>query len=333
MQITPEALQQFAESAVRQRIEQGSILAAYLCGSSPLPGSPLIGGTTDIDLVLIHTSEPQLEREIEPLTAEIHLDIYHHPQTRYRQGRELRVHPWLGPTLNNARPLYDPRHFLDFTQASVRGQFHRGDYKIARSRALLDEARQSWLQLQAISTATEPGVIARYLKAIENAANAVASLAGNPLTTRRLLLEFPQRAEALGLGQMRAGILGLLGAHHLVRGQMEGWLAAWEATCAAIPEATRPTDLHPQRRAYYLRACEAMLGSGEWQAALWPLLNTWVLAAGALPDHSPAYPHWQEAFLLLEIFGPHFGERVAALDAFLDQVAESLNAWEQVYGF
>ena len=65
MQLTPEVLQQFAKSAVNKLVQiDPSIMAAYQCGSTVLDGSPLLGGTTDIDLVLIHTMEPSVEREI-----------------------------------------------------------------------------------------------------------------------------------------------------------------------------------------------------------------------------------------------------------------------------
>jgi len=112
MQLTPEVLQQFAETTVNKLVQvDPSIIAAYLCGSALLQESPLLGGTTDIDVVLIHSTKPPAAREILRLTEEVHLDILHHLQDDYRQGRELRVHPWMGPTLNNAKPIYDPRHF------------------------------------------------------------------------------------------------------------------------------------------------------------------------------------------------------------------------------
>ena len=140
MQLTPEVMQQFAETTVNQLVQvDPSIIAAYLCGSTVLEETPLLGGTTDIDIVLIHTTEPSIEREILRLTDDVHLDISHHNQDLYRQGRELRVHPWMGPTLNNAKPIHDPRHFLDFTQASVRGLFGREDYKMQRARTLYEE--------------------------------------------------------------------------------------------------------------------------------------------------------------------------------------------------
>ena len=104
MQLTPELLQQFAERAVERLVQADpSIIAAYQCGSTMLDETPLLGGTTDIDIVIIHTGEPPIQREIQRLTDDVHLDISHHNQDLYRHGRELRVRPWMGPTLNSAR--------------------------------------------------------------------------------------------------------------------------------------------------------------------------------------------------------------------------------------
>jgi hypothetical protein len=334
MQLTTDVFHQFAETTVEKLVQvDTSIIAAYQCGSTVLAGNPLLGGTTDVDIVLIHTREPQLEREILRLTEDVHLDICHHAQEIYRQGRELRVHPWMGPTLNNAKPLYDPRHFLDFTQASVRGLFQRADYKIQRSQALLHEARQTWLGLQAITAAVGPNILTSYLKAIENAVNALAILEGEPLTTRRFLLDFSQRAETLGHSRLQMGVLGLLGAHRVEGEQIQAWLPAWNETYEAIPDESRPAELHPYRKDYYERAFEAMAGSHESKALLWPLLVTWTLAASALSTGNPAYQGWREACQQLELLTSNFTEKVAALDAFLDQVDEVLAQWEQEYGF
>ncbi|MFC1996271.1 hypothetical protein ACFLXI_01525 [Chloroflexota bacterium] len=328
MQLTPEVLQQFAESAVNKLVQvDPSIIAAYQCGSTVLDGSPLLGGTTDIDLVIIHTMAPNVEREILRLTDDVHLDISHHAQDLYRRGRELRVRPWIGPTLNHAKPIHDPRHFLDFTQASVRGLFSREDYKTQRSRTLYERARETWIGMQAITTAVGPNVVASYLKAVENAVNSLALLIGEPLTERRLLLDFPGCAESLGEPRLYNGVIGLLGGHRVENEQIQSWLKAWSQTFDAIPEESRPANLHPYRKAYYQRAFDAIIGNGEPKDILWPLMNTWTLAASALSASNPAYQGWREACQQLELLSSDLTERVAALDAFLDQVDETLAPW------
>jgi hypothetical protein len=201
-----------------------------------------------------------------------------------------------------------------------------------RARTLFDQSRQTWMGLQAITAAIGPNVVASYLQAVENAANAVASLNGEPLTERRLLLEFPQRAEALGKDRMYVAIVGLLGGNRVDPEQIRAWIPAWSATYDAIPDEARPVRLHAYRKDYYLRAFEAILGSGEEKAVLWPLLNTWTLAASVLSASNPVFQGWRDACQELELLSSDLTDRIAALDAFLDQVDEVLTNWKQEYG-
>jgi hypothetical protein len=328
MQLTPEMLQQFAENMVKKRIAADpSIMAAYQCGSTLLDEAPLLGGTTDIDVVLIHTLEPPVAREIQRLMDEIHLDISHHSQDLYRNGRQLRVHPWMGPTLNTARPIYDPRHFLDFTQASVRGMFSREDFILERAQALYDQARQSWMDLLSADSIASPAHVAGYIKAVENAANSLALLVGNPLTERRFLLDFPRCAEALGEPRMVNGLYGLLGAHRVDDQDIQSWLSGWSQSYDAVPGESRPAHLHTDRKNYYQRAFDAIVAGDDPKALLWPLINTWTRAAVPLSHSDSAYQGWVDAFQQLELLTNNPADRVAALDAFLDQVNDTLNRW------
>jgi len=176
-------------------------------------------------------------------------------------------------------------------------------------------------------------VVASYLKAVENAANSIALLMGEPLTERRLLLEFPSYAESLGVPRMFNGLLGLLGAHRVENEQIQSWLKSWSQTLDAIPDEARPAQLHPYRKEYYQRAFHAIIGSGEPKAVLWPLMNTWTLAASVLSASNPAYLSWRDACQQLELLSSDMSDRVTALDAFLDQVDEALVKWEQEFGF
>ncbi len=148
MRFTPEILRKHAQLLVDKETKNNrGILAAYLRGSL-LYGSPLLGGAGDIDLVFIHTYPPEKTNEIRQLTPEIQFDIEHHDQLLYQSPRDLRVDPWLGPALHDAVPLYDPRHFLDYTQAGVRSNFSFPDNILARTRPLIDDARQFWMDRQ-----------------------------------------------------------------------------------------------------------------------------------------------------------------------------------------
>jgi predicted nucleotidyltransferase len=332
MRITRETLLKNARDTIAQRTRTDrGIVAVYLSGSL-LEDEFLLGGAADVDLVFVHADRPESERELVRLTDDIHLDIAHHAQRDYRQARTLRLHPWLGPTLNAAKPLYDPQHFLDFTQASVRGQFNRPDNVLARARQQAEHARQIWSAFTDEMPAPGPQAAADYLRAVDHAANAIASLSGAPLTERRFLLNFPARAEAAGHPGLHAGLLGLLGAPHAETDSLRQWLPRWQEAVEALPHEPELLRLAPVRRAYYRHAFDALLDSDQPRAVLWPLLRTWTFAVRHLPEDSPHHQAWMGACEHLGLQGPAFGERLLALDAFLDMVEEALEEWARANG-
>lgn len=332
MRITRDTLMKVVRDTVdkRTRANRG-IMSVYLSGSL-LEDDYLLGGTTDIDLVIVHSDLIPMEREIVPLTEGIHLDIAHHHHRDYRQTRQLRVHPWLGPTLFKANVLYDPQHFMDFTQASVRGQFHRAEHIIERARPQAEHARQIWLEFYTDRPAADRKVLSSYLRAIDHAINGVASLTGPPLTERRFLLNFPNRAQAVGRPGLYPGLLGLLGAPNVDTGTLQGWLPAWGRAYTAIPPEAQLTRLHPDRRSYYEQAFQAILRSDRPEAVLWPLLRTWTHAVGVLPADAPEVEEWQAAVTHLGLYEGGFEERIKAMDAFLDQIEETLEEWARANG-
>ena len=332
MRITRETLLKNARDTITQRTRADrGIVSVYLTGSL-LGDDYLMGGAADIDLVFVHTDRPEIEREIVRLIDEIHLDIAHHAQRDYRQARSLRLHPWLGPTLNTCKPLYDPQHFLDFTQASVRGQFDRADNVVARARQQAEHARQIWSAYADSMPAPGPQAVTDYLRSVDHAANAVASLSGPPLTERRYLLNFPARAEAAGRPGLQAGLLGLLGAPHAELETLRLWLPLWQAAFEALPPDPALLRLAPARHAYYQLAFESLLNGNQPRAVLWPLLRTWTLAISHLPVGGPQRQAWVDACEHLGLQGPAFAERIQALDAFLDMVEETLEEWARING-
>ena len=333
MRINRATLLGIANDTVAQRVRQDrGILSAYLCGSL-LGDSFLLGGSADIDLVFIHIDSPPVEREIVRLTDEVHLDVAHYAQKDFRDPRRLRQHAWLGATIFSCRLLHDPQHFMDFTQASVRGQFERPDHILERARPQLDHARQIWVALSGkVSGHAGSQEVSLYLKAIEHAVNAVASLSGPPLTERRFLLGFPERAAAVKHPGLYPGLLGMLGAPRVSQEAMRLWLPQWEEIYDMLPESERPARLHPARRMYYLLAFKAMLEGERPQTILWPLLRTWTQAVALLPPGHALLDVWQAACRELGLLDEAFTERVAALDAFLDMVDETLDEWTRANG-
>ena len=59
---------------------------------------------------------------------------------------------------------------------------------------------------------------------------------------------------------------------------------------------------------------------------------TWTLAASVLSASNPVYQGWRDACQQLELLSSNLSDRVAALDAFLDQVDGVLIDWEQEFG-
>jgi hypothetical protein len=332
MRITRETLLKLAQDTANQRARSDlSILAVYLSGSL-LDGEPLLGGTADIDLFFIHNEDPASDREVVRITDEVHLDIAHHGRKQYRQTRELRLHPWLGPRLYGCKILYDPQHFMDFTQASVRGQFFRPDQVLGRVRPQVERARQIWFTLTAVQESTDRQQTWSYLQAVGLVANAIAGLSGKPLTERRFLIEFPQRAEAVGHAGLYAGLLGLLGGPLVDGPAMRSWLPEWRLALEGLPDDQAPPRLSHPRIPYYFRAMDVMLDSDRPLEALWPLLRTWTDAVCSLPGDAPAPATWIDVMSRLGLWGEAFAARQAALDAYLDQVEELLEDWARANG-
>jgi hypothetical protein len=332
MRIDHETLTRLTQELVEERTRRDrGLISVYLCGSL-LEEDYLLGGTTDVDLVFIHYDEALEEREILPITEEVHFDIAHHPQNLYRTPRSLRVHPWWGPTIKGCKILYDPQHFMDFTQASVRGQFERPDRVFERARGQVETARKIWMEYQLKEPDPEPDHLLDYFKALKHAANAIAGFNGPPLTDRRLLKKFPERAENIGKPGMAAGLLGLLGAPNIAEGDYFELISNWKSTYEALPEEGIPIRLHPARKDYYFKAFEEMVGGGEKGAVLWPLLWTWTLAACRQPGSDPVRGRWQAALEGLKLLGRDFKERLAGLDAYLELIEDTIETWAHKNG-
>ncbi len=332
MRITRDVLLKLARDTANQRARADiGVLSVYLHGSL-LDDEPLLGGTADIDLFIVHNEEPAAEREITRISDEVHLDITHHSRKLYRQTHELRLHPWLGPILYGCKILYDPQHFMDFTQASVRGQFNRPDQVLGRVRPQVEQARQIWLSLSSRKEPTGRESVFDYLQSAGLVANAVAGLSGKPLTERRFLLEFPHRAEVVGHPGLYPGLLGVLGGSLVDATDIRAWVPGWRQAVDALQGDPTPPRLSAPRLPYYLRAFEAILDSDQPLAVLWPLLHTWTEAVSLLPEDSPASEPWKEAVGRIGLLGETFPARLAALDAYLDQVEELLEDWARANG-
>jgi len=332
MRINRRSLDRVIKNTIIERTTSDrSIIAIYLAGSL-IEDDYSLGGTVDLDLFFVHTGVIEKEREIVRLTDEVHLDIAHHDQGDYRDTRNLRVHPWMGPTLISCEIYHDPGHFMDFTQASVRGQFDQPEYVIQRARAQSDIARQIWFKYENEQPEVGPDEICDYLQAIWNAGNAIASLSGGPLTERRFLLKLPQRAEVIGRPELFAGFMGLLGAENIDFDGIKEWLPSWEAAYDTQGEHTTTARLHPVRKQYYLKAFEAILAGDQPGAVLWPLVNSWTSIVSKLPGDSEHINNWCKILQELDFLEGGFKAKIESLDDYLDQVEELIDDWSRSQG-
>ena len=332
MRITRDLLIRLAKENTEERaFNTESIIAAYLTGSL-LREEPLLGGTTDIDLVFVHNAPPAISREIKALSPDIHLDIRHRYEKEYNPPRALRSNPWLGYELYAPQLLYETKHFFEFHQASLRAGFDEPKNLLKRCFTLLNTARKIWMDLQLNAEETNPATILHYLDALQHAANAIAELTGPPLAERRFLLDLPARAEAIERPEFARGILGLLGGTEINSSTLTEWLPAWENFFNIASEASRvDIRIHNARQAYYKSAIVEMLEGETPLNALYPLLLTWTLSAQSLPENQIIA--WESACQLLKIGGEHFESRLKGLDHYLDTIEEMLEKMVISQGF
>ena len=331
MRFTPEILRKHAQILVEKETKRNrSILAAYLRGSL-LYGSPLIGGAGDIDIVFIHSAPPLTEHQTIKITPEIHFDIEHHDELIYRTPRKLRLDPWLGPTLRDAVPLHDPRHLLDYTQASVRSNYDFPENLEARSKPLLEKARQFWMDRQIAPPLQITNEIPVFFSALEAAVNAVAILSGPPLATRRLGLDFADRAASVNAPGLNIAFRHLLGGISLPKETLVEWIGSWEKALTVLKEESAAIPLIAERENYYKIAMDDIVNSPRPADALWLLLVTWTEIVSALPGQTDLQLPWIKALTSLGFAGKDYLVRLAAFDSFLE-LCESLVLGESAQG-
>jgi hypothetical protein len=334
MRITQDLLNKYARETIKRRQRSELDLhAAYLTGSI-LVDSPLLGGTTDIDLVLVHKFQKPVERECLPLTPEISLDILHTLREDYEQHKQLRLDPFMGyPLTHNNILLYDHEHWLEFIQSGVSANFHRPDNVLARVNALMASARDDWFSLMQNDIGTLQNWLDRYLKILSLSANAVVGLIGPPLTRRRFLLDFRTRVKDLGTPKALIGLYSLLGFNEEKTAHLSVWINAFREDFQALG-ATRESSVHlsPCRQRYYSDAMQALADSDDPQQAAWPLLRTWLdvyLASNMTPPNSEI---WKSCLETLGFSQESAEQKIEALDAYLDSLEIIIETWTDEYG-
>ena len=329
MKITRQQLIDLARNETLQRASQGPIVSGYLIGSVA-SGEPLLGGTADIDLVLIHPSEPLQPRETVRLSHQIHLDITHHAKEIYSKPSELRVHPWLGPALCEPIFLHDPDHFFERVQAGARGQFFRPDHAYARAAAFLKQARQGQSLL-----AYSQRWLKIYTRAVMEAANAVACLDRFPAAGRRLALDLAKQAEQFEYPGFYEDFLRLLGSDLLMTWDVPDTLSAWARAYDTASTGATAASLPECRRDYYLHGFQALVEEGHAEAILWPLLCVWERVMAALPDteeHAAHAETWETFLSRVHLSEQDKKQRINMLAEYIDRNTAWIDAWGKRVG-
>ena len=143
------------------------------------------------------------------------------------------------------------------------------------------------------------------------------------MAERRLLLEFPARAESAGLPGLVTDLFHLCGAGRVDAGTLAGLLPEWEnAFIAAGANPGVDQRVVTPRLRYYKLAFESILAGEMPQAIVWPMILTWTLSVSGLP---PTWAeHWRSACKLLGLEGAGLEEKLAGVDHFLDSLEETI---------
>ena len=334
MRVTRESLIRIAKETAQERaFNDRGIIAAYLTGSLVSDADPMLGGSTDIDIIVVHADEPKHRREFVKLTSDFHVDMGHRAKAEFKRPRELRVDPWLGWEMYDPMLLFEREKFFEFVQAGLRAgfEFNAPTPALQRSRSLLAHGRQIWRDLLETGDTVTPQDVTKYMKSLYHGVNAVAELSGPPLQERRLMLDFASRAETAQRPGMNDGLIGLMGASAVDASQISAWIPEWKLAFEAATESSRvEVRIHPARLNYYEKGINAVVSGGTPHAALWPLLQTWTLAVDVLSEHS--INAWRSACGQLGLTVAGFEERVQGLDHFLDEVEALLDELAREHG-
>jgi hypothetical protein len=330
MRIDREVLLNIAkQAAIESAADEPWVLAIYLAGSVAR-GEPIMGGTADIDLVIVHDEEME-GREIRRITENVHLDIHHHPRSFYKDGRKLRINSVWGHTLYYCLPLFDPKHFLSIIQASVRGMYKDPENTIQRVEFHLSEARDTWLDFHNSAQIYNLDATWRYLEAVQNTANAVSCLSGGPLPTRGFMLQYKKTVTEINHPGLYQGLLGLLGAFGIKENIPAEWFVDWQEVFSDVGGTEDMEELGKERQPYYFKAVEALSESEDPSYALWPVLYTWTMAIRNT-DNEGFLKKWEASFLDLGLVGDGLKDRFEGLDLYLDQVETLVENWKAQHG-
>lgn len=333
MRITRDFLLKTARmQAAQKAYSDRSVICIYLTGSL-LRNEPLINGTTDIDLICVHSNEPKVAREVIRMNDDIHVDLAHYSASLFVQPRNLRSDPWLGAHLI-ADPilLRQTGHWFEFTRASVEASFYVPETVLDRIRPMAEQARAAWMEMSQIEE-IDLAVLNRYLKVIETIGNAFACFSGPPLTERRFWMDYPHRLGAVQAPASAVYLANLfMPESPSTGGDWQTWIQDWKEALASVGKQSEVlVRLHPCRFNYYTRAAE-LFQTVLPQAALWIMARTWLLAGSQMRSNSRLFKPLNNFCAMLGFTPDGFEKRLQAMDQILDGLEEFIDSYAQQNG-
>ena len=324
MHITRDALLKLTKDTVEKRFTHDQkVIAVFLVGSIRSE-TAVIDSIADVDLLVLHNGDIPRDREIIKLSNEYHFDISYEPASLYAQPRDLRGEGWRGWNMWDPLLLYQKGRFFEYTQSIVRAQFDEPLNVIKRSRFFAEPARQAWFQLQLDPESASPSKI---LKIVSDAANAVASLSGPPLTERSLLSGFLERAKSIHVEELIKPLVTSI-SRNVSPETIKLWLPEWESCFSAASLSPADLRIHSCRLTYYKNAILSQLNSDFPAASLWPLLTTWSLSVENGNLSKEQVDGWNAVCAELGLSSSSFQERLQSIDIYLDMLEEVLDQLE-----
>ncbi len=333
MKLTNELLQKIATDFVKEKSASDYGIKSIALMGSVLKGDAIVGNTADVDLLILESYGGQ-RREMIELTEDVHLDLTYYSIDDFQQTVELRAMPYKGYMIYGCKPLFDPEHLLDFVQAGVRGNFFAAENVMARVNALLGGARERWLKYQMTKHVPADLFAKFYFELIHDVLQSIVLYEEAPLGVRKLLVEFPRYAKKVGDVSLFGDVLGLLGVAGKDVTVLQNWVADWQTDYDAVQGLPKvDAQIDAVKKNYYLAAIEEQLASDVPFSAAWTLLSTWVDVATFGEQRGMNDFRWQAAAEELGFMEAQFGEKMKAMDGFLDKVEAIFADWKSQNGF
>ena len=334
MKLTKDKLLRLSDSYLQQRARKDhSIVCAYLTGSL-LREYPFINGSTDVDIIMIHSDIPQAYREVTGISEDATFDIYHYPRSYFSNPRNLRTDPWIGSSLCfDPIVLFGKDHWYEFVLSSVEASFFLPENTLQRSLVFNHEAHKYFSQLQKlVNTQYEVTYAFNYVLTIENAVNSIACLSKQPLTMRHFLQDFIECCDDLNCTNLIGETISLITENNNLDQYYQYYTQFWNYYFDYFSNYAR-ADFFPEygkfRLPYYQKAVEAYWET-HLPSAVWIMLNTWIHIFSAMNMEQNESFH---SFLGMNGLTPQQGvKRIEELDHFLEIVDDTIDDWGKSHG-